>query len=208
MRLNDQKIPHLAALAVLPFLALTGCFNPRPLNEGDAVYCESQGLRRGTDANAQCALKRADERAQAGIAPESSPVPPEAGPPAPPTRPGGAPQSIIKTVTAGSTILIDFSFSVNADCVANGVTTLQVDKKPAHGVAIATPRNDYARLSQSSFPGVCGDKKVAGTALEYKANKDYAGQDTLEFETVNPAGRKTVFKVQIKVEKQIPLDDL
>jgi hypothetical protein len=208
MRLNDKKIPHLAALALLSFLALVGCFNPQPLNERDAVYCESEGLRRGTDSNAQCALKRADERAQAGIAPESSPVPPPAGPPPPPVRPGGAPQTIIKTVTAGSTILIDFSFSVNTDCVANGLMTLQVDKKPAHGTAITIPRNDYARLSQSSFPGLCGDKKVAGTALEYKANKDYAGQDTLEFETVNPAGRKTIFKVQIKVEKQIPLDDL
>jgi hypothetical protein len=207
MRLNDKKIPHHAALAVLPFLALAGCFNPQPLNERDAVYCESEGLRRGTDANAQCALKRADERAQAGITQESRPVATQAAPP-PPPRAGGAPQTIIKTVTAGSTILIDFSFSVNAACVANGVTTLQVDKKPAHGTAITIPRNDYARLSQSSFPGLCGDKKVAGTALEYRANKDYAGEDTLEFETVNPAGRKTVFKVQIKVEKQIPLDDL
>jgi hypothetical protein len=197
-----------ARLVVFLPLGLTGCHTPHVISEQDALYCEAQGLRPGSDANFNCAVKREAEREQdggVGAAAQStvtSPValPLSAEPLRPPAHPGGVSQITPKRLAPGTTETINFSISVNADCVFTGMPTVRIDKQPANGTVRVSQRIDFARLSQNGMPETCGDKKISGVSVEYTPNKNYVGSDVVEFETMTRLGR-TDFKVPITVEK-------
>ncbi|MDB5395476.1 MAG: hypothetical protein JWM91_2982 [Rhodospirillales bacterium] len=193
-----------ARLVVFLPVGLTGCHTPRVLSEQDALYCEAQGLRPGSDANFNCAVKREADREQDGgvgaVAQPALTLPLSAEPLRPPAHPGGVSQITPKSLAPGTTETINFSISVNADCVFTGMPTVRIDKQPANGTVRVSQRIDFARLSQNGVPVTCGDKKISGISVEYTPNKNYVGSDVVEFATMTRLGR-TAFKVPITVEK-------
>ncbi len=198
-----------AGLAILPLLALPGCYHPHIVNDQDAIYCEGQGLPRGTDGNIACARKREAEEEEAGIhhpqpEPGETPVAPQAL--QPPIRPGGVSQITDVTVAPGGTTTIGFFFSLNADCSLAGLPEVRIEKPPAHGTTETLQRLDFPRFVQSAMPANCAPKKVPGVALDYTASGEYDGKDSLEFETITQAGIKTHYKVPITI-KTPELDD-
>ena len=189
------------------FLTLTGCVAPHIVKERDALYCEAQGAPRGTDANVQCAIKHEAEQAEAGAGQEPAVTSMSAAPPPPPVHPGGVPQTLAKTVTTGVTATINFVISLKPDCSVNDIPVVRIDKQPEQGIVKLVRREDYARLSQNSFPAACANKKVPGIAVDYTSNKDYAGTDFIGFETVTKSVNLTVFKAPITVERRARPDD-
>jgi len=191
-------------------LILSGCHHPYVVNSQDELFCETQGFRAGTDANVNCAMKHELDRDAAGGAhPNAQPAPnmpmPNVPPP-PPVHPGGVSQTISISVAPGATKTINFSFSVNSDCIAVGLPDVKIDKQPTHGVVKLIPREDFARASQLNFPASCGVRRVRGIAVEYSSNKDYTGADFIQFETATTTG-STSFKVPITVEKPSDEDE-
>ena len=193
-------------MAVSLLLALPGCFHsPHIIDDRDALQCETQGLPRGTDANANCALKRATDRLQSG---ETLPSEPRA--PAPIQKPlspayvGGVTQTTPMTVTRGVTALVNFSFSLKPDCTIDGLPAIRIEQQPAHGTAQISPRHDYALLPEL-VPAACRDRQISGVVLEYTPARDYIGPDFIQFETTTKAG-KTTFKVPITVNAQEQAD--
>jgi hypothetical protein len=187
-------------LAVVTPLVLGGCYAPHVINGQDAVYCESKGFKPGTDANFKCASDREAERDQGAAPPlaELTPKPFLTAEP-PPSHAGGVPQTTPRSIPPATTRLINFTISVNADCVAVGVPEVRITQQPANGVVRVIHITDFARLSQIGAPASCADKKVAGVALIYSPKKNFEGDDLVEFSTTTPAGR-TDFKVPITVE--------
>jgi len=207
-KLNVKTGPrHAAIVTVLPplalVLALAGCAPPHLINDEDARNCELQGLPRGSDVNANCALKREADRVAAGEEPThkepapSTPMPDV--PPPPPAHPGATSQTTELRVPPGTTATVNFFVSLNPDCSSNGQVAVRIDKQPPNGTAKVIPRDDYARAAQSGLPLACVGKKVSGVAVEYMPNSDYTGTDSLEFETTAKSGAKALFKVPITV---------
>jgi hypothetical protein len=193
-------------LAVLVPLTLAGCYSPYVVNGQDEVYCTKKGLLPGTDANVKCAMERDDKRAQGDPAAAVEPVTPKPflTAEAPPKHAGGVSQTTPRSIPPGTTRLINFTISVNGDCVPLGLPAAQIVTKPVNGAVAVIHITDFARLSQIGAPLSCADKKVAGVALIYTPKRNFKGDDLVEFAMTTPAGR-TDFKVPITVED--PEDD-
>ena len=193
-------------VATLALALLGGCYAPHVVDSQDAIYCESQGFRPGTDSNYQCASDIEAQRDQGGAVPPLAPlkVRPMLSDQAPPSHVGGVPQSTPRSIPPETTRLINFTISVNADCVFLGLPTVQVITRPTNGVARVIHLTDFARLSQVGAPASCTDKKVAGVGVIYTPKASYEGDDMVEFTMTTAAGR-TDFKVPITVED--PDDD-
>ena len=197
-----KAMKHIPWLAVL--LPLAGCYNPHVVNEQDAFYCEGQGFRAGTDANVDCALKRASDRKDAGkSAPDQlvamAPVP--VGSPPPPARHGGVSQTTAVEVVQGNTTPAYFAYSIHPDCSANGLPDIKIDRQPMHGSVQVVPHIDVARLSPDYYLESCGDKKVSGLALAYTPARIYLGWDLVEFDTITKEGN-THFAIAVHVTKK------
>jgi hypothetical protein len=196
-----------AGVAALLLAMLPGCDHPRILDGQAAAYCETQGLPRGTDANADCALKREEELEATGKAPPPPVVPASliASLPAP-VVPSAASQTLPTSVVQGKMAMVSFFFSPTCD--ATGLPTVTVEKQPKHGVARIVRRDDDPRLSRTIAPAACSKSKVPGIAVEYTAQRDYAGDDSLEIATMTPSGVRTAFKIPLTVETPPTLDDI
>jgi hypothetical protein len=195
----------LVCATILPLPLLTGCFHtPHIIDDEDATYCETQGLIRGSDANAACAIKRETERTESGAPPAAKVhVAPQIQTPPPPAHPGGVSQTTPIFVTKGLTSTVDFLFSVKTDCSLDELPTLRIYHPPAHGTFQTVQRTNYATSAQGSLPPNCRDKKVSGIALIYTPARDYVGPDFIEFQTTTKSGQ-TIFKVPITVEEPAP----
>jgi hypothetical protein len=204
--MRDRYLSGLLAAATLPLL-LAGCYAPHVVDSQDTRYCESLGFRPGSDPNYKCASDREAERERGGPVPPLEPPPPpkpmiSAEPP--PDHVGGVSQITPRSIPPGATRVINFSISVNSDCVAVGVPKVRIGMQPAHGTLKLIQITDFARLSQIGAPVSCTDNRVAGAALLYTPAKYYEGEDLVEIEITTPAGR-TYFQVPITVEE--PSDD-
>jgi hypothetical protein len=182
-----------AGVAALLLAMLPGCDHPRILDGQAAAYCETHGLPRGTDANADCALKREEELEATGKAPPPPVVPASliASLPAP-VVPSAASQTLPTSVVQGKMAMVSFFFSPTCD--ATGLPTVR--------------RDDDPRLSRTIAPAACSKSKVPGIAVEYTAQRDYAGDDSLEIATMTPSGVRTAFKIPLTVETPPTLDDI
>ena len=194
------------AMALAFPLLLAGCYAPHIVDEQDAVYCEHQGFRPGTDANYNCASDREALRDQ-GTLPALDPLPPPRPmlvPEPPPNHVGGVAQETPRSIPPETTRLINFTISVNEKCEQLGLPTVKFLTRPANGVVRVIHLTDFARLSQVGAPFSCADKKVAGVGLIYTPKANFGGDDLVEFSMTTAAGR-TDFKVPITVED--PDDD-
>jgi hypothetical protein len=189
-------------IAALAFpLLLPGCYSPHKVYSQDTLYCESKGFRPGTDANMQCAEEHEAERGANGIGGEPVASKPMLSAEPPPDHVGGVTQTTPRSVPPETTRLVNFTISVNSECVALGEPKVRIGTQPAHGTLRLVQLTDFARLSQIGAPPACADKRVAGVALLYTPFKYYEGDDLVELEVTTPAGR-TFFKVPITVEPQ------
>jgi hypothetical protein len=195
-------------LAAFVPATLAGCYNPHVVNEQDAYSCEAQGFRAGSDANVNCAIKRAMDREQSGTRAVEQVVAMEQQPaaPLPPSHRGGVSQITPIDVAFGASAVVNFSFSANADCTVDGLPTLRIVKQPAHGTVRVTPREDYAISSPGNFLESCGDRKVSGMSLDYTPAKGYSGADLVEFETTTKTGIRH-FTAPITVAKPQRVDN-
>jgi hypothetical protein len=188
-------------MLLFPLLLPVACTEPRVVDDADAVYCEKQGLPRGSDVNVRCALDRRKEQEEAGIerpAPQHAPMAP--GFVEPPSRPGGILQIFAKTVPPEATTTIDFIVSLDAECKAGDVPVVAITKQPAHGILKLTPRTDYRRVSLGSIPPACSGAKVAGIAVEYTPNKTYQGLDSIGFTATDHKKLDGIFRVDLTVQ--------
>ena len=203
--ISTTNLRSIVAALAFPLL-LAGCYAPHVVDSQDAIYCEHQGFRPGTDLNYQCAVDREAERDQGAVPPLDPPPPPKpflsAEPP--PNHVGGVSQETPRSIPPETTRLINFTIAVNADCVAVGLPEVRIVTRPENGTVRVIHLTDFARLSQIGGPPSCTDKKVAGIALIYTPKKYYEGDDLVEFDVATPAGH-TFFKVPITVED--PDDD-
>jgi hypothetical protein len=193
-------------LAVLVPLTLAGCYSPYVVNGQDEVYCTKKGFLPGTDANVKCAMERDDRRAQGDPTAAIEPVTPKPflTAEAPPSHAGGVAQTTPRSIPPATTRLINFTISVNKDCVAVGLPAVQIVERPVNGTVRVIHITDFARLSQIGAPPSCADKKVAGVALIYTPKRNFKGDDLVAFAMTTPAGR-TDFTVPITIED--PDDD-
>jgi hypothetical protein len=156
----------------------------------------------------ECALRHHEEQRDAGVvypAPDPAALKPmPAEPPAPPEHPGPIAQVTPITAPLGVSSAVNFTVSVNADCVSDGLPTVRITRKPEHGFVQVYQRTDYARFSQSRLLPSCGAKKLPGMVVVYTPGRNYYGDDLLEFETVTKSGVDTIYKVPITVEKLPP----
>ena len=183
-------------------MLLTSCFAPHVVNSEDTRYCESQGLRPGSDPNYQCARDREAARDRGEIpALEPTPAPkPLLSVQSAPDHVGGVSQVTPRSVPPETTRIINFSIAVNSECVPIGEPKVRIGMQPNHGTLKLIRLTDFARLASSGAPVSCGDKRVPGVALLYTPKtKSYEGEDLLDLEVVTPAGR-TYFKVPITIE--------
>ena len=205
--IRTTNLRGIVAALAFPLL-LAGCYAPHVVDSQDAIYCEHQGFRPGTDANYNCASDREAEREQ-GTVPPLDPLPPpkpflSAEPP--PNHVGGVAQETPRTVPPETTRLINFTIAVNEKCEQVGLPTVKFLMRPANGVVRLIHLTDFARLSQIGAPASCADKKVAGVGLIYTPKANFGGDDMVEFNVTTPAGR-TDFKVPITVEDPDDDDD-
>jgi hypothetical protein len=206
VRLKHWMWPFAGALTAM--LGTPACTPYHVIASEDALYCEKQGFPPGTDRNVQCALQHQEEQEEAGIAkpppdPETlRPMP--VAPPEPPEHPGPIAQITPITAPIGQSSAVNFSVSVNAECVSDGLPTVRITKKPEHGSVQVIERTDYARFSQARLLPTCGTRKVPGMVVVYTPGKYYLGSDLLEFETITRSGVDTIYRVPIEVEKLAP----
>jgi hypothetical protein len=110
------RLGVLLALIMTP--ALTGCALYHVVNDEDALYCEKQGFKPGTDQNVDCALKRHEEQEDAGVkypAPDDAALRPMPVQPPPPPGHAGGPIPQVTPITApiGMSSAVNFTVSVN-----------------------------------------------------------------------------------------------
>jgi hypothetical protein len=189
-------------------LALTGCYNPHVITQQDALYCEKQGLRPGTDANYDCAMKHEDERVAAGGKAEDPPSDPSSlpGQPQPPSHAGGVRQITPRYIKPNTTVMINFAISVNNKCEFLALPTVEILVPPSNGAVQVLQHVDFARLAESGGSASCSDQKVPGVAVEYTPKKKLVGTDIILFRVTDPSGR-TYFKVPLTIGNPDPDSD-
>lgn len=125
-----------------------------------------------------------------------------------PSRPGivgpvaarPAPREFAKTVAAGTTLRLIFSFSVNPDCTSAGLNTVRVTEQPMHGTAHREKTSDFPTFSPSNIRWDCNKTKVPGVALLYTPAPGFSGSDYLGFETISIEGVDREFRVVLTVK--------
>jgi hypothetical protein len=170
-------------------------------DEQQIVACEAKGLRPGTDANLQCALKLAEDQKQAGIVQPPRPAVPVAPlVPPPPPRSRILPQLANIIVPPGQASTIIFSASADAGCKADGLPVIRIDKMPSHGVAVIIPRDDYPRFPLSSARAACNNRKISGLALNYTPAADFTGDDYIAYSVKTNGEGEGAYKLTITVK--------
>jgi dienelactone hydrolase len=114
------------------------------------------------------------------------------------TQPAAAPV-YRKTVEAGTTTTLDFSYGVNPDCSSRGVPRLWLVQPPAHGTAKVAQRSDFPHFPADHPYAACNRLKVPGAAVDYTPASGFTGTDALVFEEVNLDKRDLMFRMAITV---------
>jgi dienelactone hydrolase len=105
-----------------------------------------------------------------------------------------------KTVPAGLTATIDFSYRVKPDCTARVVPKLLLTQPPAHGVVRVGERREFPRFPPASPLAACDSVKVDGTALDYTPARGFTGADFLAFEVIDSATQHRMIRVALTVQ--------
>ena len=110
------------------------------------------------------------------------------------------PPLVRRTVAAGATATIDFSYSVNPDCSLRGLSKLVLDQQPEHGVARIGQRSDFPHFPPNSQFAACNSVRVPGATLDYTPARGFTGSDFLAFEVVDLDGRHHSYRVAMTVQ--------
>jgi len=110
------------------------------------------------------------------------------------------PPPVTKTALAGATTRILFVQNLNPDCSVRDIPTVRVLTPPAHGTEAVKTIEDFG--TTVAFPMVfgCSKNKARGAALDYVANADYTGPDTMTYEVIysNGVDQTTTVKLTVK----------
>jgi hypothetical protein len=105
-----------------------------------------------------------------------------------------------RSVLAGATALLDFSYSVNPDCTARGIPRIWVVEPPAHGLATVGQREEFPHFPANHPLSGCNSIKVPGTIVAYRPADGYVGNDELKFEEITLDNRDLLFQIAITVK--------
>jgi dienelactone hydrolase len=105
-----------------------------------------------------------------------------------------------RTVAAGATAALDFSYGVNPDCSSRGVPRIWLTQQPLHGTAKVEQRSDFPRFPANHPDVVCNATRVPGMSVEYTPDHGFRGEDSLVFEEINLDNRDLVFRIAILVQ--------
>ncbi|MBN9562155.1 MAG: ATP-dependent Clp protease proteolytic subunit [Alphaproteobacteria bacterium] len=105
-----------------------------------------------------------------------------------------------KTVAAGTTLRLIFSYNVNPDCSSAGLSTVRVTEQPMHGTAHAEKVKDFPSFPPSNIRWDCNEARVPGVALLYTPAPGFSGSDYLTFETISVEGVDREFRVSLTVK--------
>lgn len=202
------RSPAVSMSLAAPLLALAGCYNPHVITRQDALFCEKQGLRPGTDANYSCAMQHEDARVAAGGKAEDPPQDPSTlpGEPIPPSHAGGVRQITPRYIKPNTTVMINFAISVNDKCEFLALPKVEILVPPSNGTVQVLQHVDFARLAESGAAASCSDQKVSGIAVEYSPKKKLIGTDIVLFRITDGSGR-TYFKVPLTIGNPDPEAD-
>jgi hypothetical protein len=205
---HSERTPwRLLRIVGLATLALAGCDHAHILNEQDALACEAQGLVRGTDYNADCALKRAEARKEAGI---PDPVTEHVIPTGPPPGTGhaaGATQTTPTYAAAGTTTTVAFYPSINPDCSPASLPAIRIGLPPEHGGVTLAHHEGFARDAKNVAAEPCGGQASEGLAVDYTPSPGFTGVDSLSFWATAKDGVVSSIRVPIAVQKPSASDE-
>jgi len=110
------------------------------------------------------------------------------------------PPPVTKTALAGATTRIAFVQNLNPDCSVRDVPTVRVLTQPTHGKTVNKQIDDFG-----IFPGLmvnvaCNKNKARGASLDYIADGDYTGPDTLTYEVIYSNGTDQTNTVKLTVK--------
>jgi hypothetical protein len=97
-------------------------------------------------------------------------------------------QTFKRVVASGISNQLGFFVTLNPDCSSRGDIVVRIVKKPEHGSAEVSAITGYLRAAQFKEHPNCAKNKVKGTALNYKAENKYTGDDALEVLMFYPDG--------------------
>jgi hypothetical protein len=97
-------------------------------------------------------------------------------------------ETLKRVVASGITNQLAFFITLNPDCTSRGDIVVRIINKPAHGSVEAFATSAYLRASQVGQHPKCGQTKVKGIALNYKAENRYVGDDALDIVAFYPDG--------------------
>jgi hypothetical protein len=110
------------------------------------------------------------------------------------------PPPIMKTALAGATTRILFVQNLNPDCSVRDIPTIRILTAPAHGVEAVKTVDDFGSYLGVPITIGCNKSKIRGAALDYVANADYTGPDTLTYEVIYSNGNDQTTTVKLTVK--------
>jgi hypothetical protein len=107
---------------------------------------------------------------------------------------------MMKTALAGATTRIIFAQDLNPDCSVRDIPTIRVLTPPAHGTDTIKMIEDFGAFAGFPTNVGCNKSKARGASLDYIANADYTGPDTLTYEVIysNGTDQTTTVKLTVK----------
>jgi hypothetical protein len=116
------------------------------------------------------------------------------------TNASAPPREYERTVPAGETSLLNFSWNINKDCTSRGRPHLSVSRTPEHGTATIADAQRQPHFPPNSPYAACNAVPVDGVTLSYAPAPGFTGSDALTFEENDSDGSHRVFRVVLKVQ--------
>lgn len=103
-------------------------------------------------------------------------------------------------VVAGHQVRVYWAISLNPDCTPDGQVVVRVTQPPQHGRITIRNGRLFPNYQSSNIRNVCNARRVPGVEAYYQPASGYTGFDSVNFETIFPAGayRQNTANIQVR----------
>jgi hypothetical protein len=100
----------------------------------------------------------------------------------------------------GAVLLRDFLVNIDADCSSTAFASVRMVEEPKHGAATLKDDTGFTNFAKDNSRFECNKQRSGGTAVLYRGEEGYTGNDSVTVEIVYVDGRETSVHYSIDVK--------
>jgi hypothetical protein len=110
------------------------------------------------------------------------------------------PVEYTRVAPADQTLLLDFLYYLNPDCMSVGYATVRVIEEPKHGKLSAEQGTGFSYFQQDNVRYECNKRRTDGVHLSYIPEAGFTGPDSLMIAVIYPEGdfHKRHYAIEVK----------